>query len=254
MRSTLLLIFLSICSYSYAQITPYGFDLDSLKLMVEEDTTYLKELNEIFFETDSIVDFGTAYWIYYGSAYLDSYSPYGERMSSRLTNELRENGQHKEMIEMSEGLYRSNPGFVRALLDIGLAHESLEDTLMAKKYFEKYVSLLSVPFNSGSGESIDSAIIVRSVDDEYLIIGEYGYRMKAQSLVFENDIPYDVMETENADGEERTFYFNIYQPYILGLRDLLGGELKEDKKQETKKEKRKRKKEERKKKKADKKA
>ena len=53
MRSTLLLIFLSICSYSYAQITPYGFDLDSLKLMVEEDTTYLKELNEIFFETDS---------------------------------------------------------------------------------------------------------------------------------------------------------------------------------------------------------
>jgi len=216
--------------------------MDSIKWSVEESPEDLIALNEIFLNADTTMDFVDVYWIYYGSAFLESYSPYGEKVERFVINELWEAGNHEELIEISKSSFIENPGSVRCLLDIGYSYDALGDTLNAKRYWDKYTELLSVPFYSGTGESIDSAMIVRSVDDEYLIINELGYSSTSQALIFEDGIPFDVLETENEAGEKKSFYFNIYQPYILGLRKMMSLDEEEEKSNKKKKRKRKKKK------------
>ena len=67
------------------------------------------------------------------------------------------------------------------------------------------------------GSSFEKAIVIQEktestgVDAEYIWLGKHypGYKLKQQSLVYENGKPYDVMDIVIADGEEKTIYFDI---------------------------------------------
>lgn len=60
------------------------------------------------------------------------------------------------------------------------------------------------------GRTQASAIKVRSIDDEYVVIGALGFRPGIQSLVSKNGKTYDVHEVTHATtGERRTFWFDV---------------------------------------------
>jgi hypothetical protein len=68
--------------------------------------------------------------------------------------------------------------------------------------------------NSGDGKSMETAWVVITVHEEYVMLRVLGFRPSGQSLVNQNGHAYDVMKVKNAeDGTEQTFYFNVDIPF-----------------------------------------
>ena len=64
---------------------------------------------------------------------------------------------------------------------------------------------------SGDGSSFDNAVVIKEksestgVDAEYTWLGKHypGYKLIGQSLVFNHKKPYDILDIETGDGNEK---------------------------------------------------
>ena len=214
----LVILILFVSSHLFSQGFVYEVPLDSIKQHVVDDPDYLLMLNNKSIYADSVLDIGDYFDLYYGSAYLEGYNPYFERTAAIAAYELLQEEKYKDAIEMCKSLITTNPGFLRPFYFMGIAYNMLGDTSTGRKYFERFYDFLSLPFYSGDGSCPDSAFVVRSIDDEYLIISELELSTSSQALIFEDDIPYDILYvTSDSDTTKREMYFNIAQPYLLGL-------------------------------------
>lgn len=219
----------------YSQTLVYGIPLEEIKEFSLANKKEILNINKKLVDPKAVVEVEDCFQLYYGSAYLDSYSPYGERLTADVAYELLREKKYKDAINVSKNQILSNPGFVRPLYVMGIAYDKLGDSINSEIFFDRFYCMLSIPFFSGTGESADSAFVVRSIDDEYLIIGEMGYKSEGQALIDVNGVPYDILSVVSADGNEnRDFYFNITQPFLLGFNFL---DEKEDKKGAKKKKK-----------------
>ena len=65
------------------------------------------------------------------------------------------------------------------------------------------------------GSSIDKAIVVKSISEEYDHIRNncYGCKLLQQMLILENKKPYDLLEVEKPDGSKASYYFDISSFY-----------------------------------------
>ena len=61
------------------------------------------------------------------------------------------------------------------------------------------------------GSSRRHAIVVRSVEEEYVWVREHfpGYRVTLQTLCLDADGLYDVLHIESKNGEARKLYFTL---------------------------------------------
>jgi hypothetical protein len=87
---------------------------------------------------------------------------------------------------------------------------------MDKAEFHRTVfrGLINSIRNSGDGKSPETAWVVITVHEEYVILRVLGFRPSQQSLLSQNGHSYDVMKVKNAeDGTEQTFYFNVDIPF-----------------------------------------
>lgn len=69
---------------------------------------------------------------------------------------------------------------------------------------------------TNDGSSMEKAIKVNSVEQEYIIVREKcsGCEMKSQSLTFDDKKqPFDVLTLVKPNGEEVKYYFNISKFY-----------------------------------------
>lgn len=234
-RPTLLLLCLIILSGNslLGQVRVYDIPLDSIKQYVIDNPEYLTQVNQKTIHPDTIITTEEYFYLYYGSAYLQGYSPYLERSSAIVPYEFLNQEKYQEVIDICKSQIIANPGFVRPFYFLGVAYEQLGDTISAQKFYKRFYDFLSIPYYSGTGNSADSAFVVRSIDDEYIIVGELGLESESQALIFENDIPFDILyvRTQN-DTIPQEMYFNITQPYLLGLG--LKSEKEDNKKDEKK--------------------
>lgn len=65
--------------------------------------------------------------------------------------------------------------------------------------------------SSGDGTSIQNAVVVSSINEEYEYVREVcpDCQLLGQSLLFENKKPYDLLEFKRPDGQKLSFYFDI---------------------------------------------
>lgn len=244
-------LFLLLFSNSaYSQIEVYNTPLDTIKSLVEEAPEIISFLNELILNPDSTISQDDYFYLYYGSAFYEAYSPYGEGLSNTEMNELFDEKKYDEIIEVCQKTIKENPAYMKPFYNMGIAYEYQGDSTMAKMSFERYYELLRVPFFSGNGETEETAFVVRTVDDEYNIIYEMDLTVISQALVYgENGIPYDVLTVKEKgakEGETKEMYFNIYLPFKIGMKKMFSGvdleDDKKDKKEEEKSKKKKRKK------------
>jgi len=67
---------------------------------------------------------------------------------------------------------------------------------------------------SGDGKSPQTAWVVITVHEEYVVLRVLGYRLTQQSLMSKGGHNYDVMTVKNIDdGSDATFYFNVDIPF-----------------------------------------
>ena len=84
-----------------------------------------------------------------------------------------------------------------------------------KAEFDKAVfrGLIDSIRGSGDGRSPQTAWVVISVHEEYVLLRVLGFKLSSQGLVQKDGHFYDVMKVKSAeDGTEETFYFNTDIP------------------------------------------
>lgn len=69
------------------------------------------------------------------------------------------------------------------------------------------------------GSSFDKAILAKSISAEYEYVRKVcsDCQFLGQSLVFENDKPYDILKFKKANGEEVSYYFDISKFFGKGF-------------------------------------
>ncbi len=77
----------------------------------------------------------------------------------------------------------------------------------------------NIKIGQRDGSSFETAIIVKSVSDEYAYIRKVcpDCLFLGQSLVFKKKKPYDVLEVKAPDGQEVSYYFDISKFYGKGF-------------------------------------
>lgn len=104
-----------------------------------------------------------------------------------------------------------------------IAYRELGDGKQADFHHSVFDRLVNSILKSGDGRSKESAYVVVSVDEEYVVMRVLGLRLKNQSLVRDNGHSYDVLQTEGVkSGEKAELYFNVDLP-MNRYMDLFGG-------------------------------
>lgn len=81
--------------------------------------------------------------------------------------------------------------------------------------FERWLSKKETEKFGSQGSSFENAISVKSVSEEYAWLRRnfQGFTFIQQSLVFENNKPYDVLKIITSSGKEKSIYFDISSFY-----------------------------------------
>jgi Flp pilus assembly protein TadD len=152
MSRLLVFIFLFSTTYSLtAQTSPYGLALDTLAQWVEESPSYFADLPQRAADPNAELETEEYLLLYYSSAYLEGYSPYGEKIAVSAVYDLMEQDDYEGAIAMTQGMLQEQPACARYHRLMGIAYDALGDTSNANIYFDRYVNLISVPFYSGTG-------------------------------------------------------------------------------------------------------
>ena len=230
---------LTLVIFSSAQAQdPYGLPLDDNKTFLEENPGLYDSLFTKLLSGDSL-EFKDRVTIYYGVAYQDNYAPYGQGFALTSVNDHLKNEQYDSAAAEGQKVLETTALNLKAMLYTAYAYKMAKDSMASKKYYNMYYSMLAVPYNSGDGASEKSAFVVSSVQDEYLILDEVPGKFSGQALVSKGGSSYDVMTLNTEDGENK-LYFNIDQPFGIGLAGMMGGS-KPSKKSKKKKKRKKRK-------------
>lgn len=81
-----------------------------------------------------------------------------------------------------------------------------------------FVGLVNSIRESGDGKSPETAWVIISVNEEYVLLRALGFKPSGQSLMMKNGHAYDVMKVNDVkDGSEETLYFNTDIPMKHGL-------------------------------------
>lgn len=214
---------------------PYGIPLSDVKEVLESNETLYDSLYTSLLNGDSLSP-NDYFMLYYGAAYQSNYSPYSQGMALEPVNEAIDDEDYEKGAKEGEEILASGGLNIKAILYTAYCFRKSEDSLAADKYYDMYYNLLSVPFNSGDGESEKTAFVVASVVDEYLILDELEADFSGQSLISKNGSSYDVMSC-TLDGKKVDLYFNINQPFGIGLANMLGDKSSKKKNKSKKKKK-----------------
>ena len=78
----------------------------------------------------------------------------------------------------------------------------------------------AVSTDNRDGMSYETAIIVKSIEEEYKWIAEKypGSKVQMQALVDKDGVPYDVLTFLTADGEKKVAHFDISKFFGKGMK------------------------------------
>jgi hypothetical protein len=93
-------------------------------------------------------------------------------------------------------------------------YEKMGDSDKARRHRAFLEGLSSAVFIPGAGKSIEKPIEVLFLEEEYILVGSLGLRVKRQGLSLHNGHRFDVLTIEaKGDQPELDFYFNIDLPW-----------------------------------------
>jgi len=92
-------------------------------------------------------------------------------------------------------------------------YEKMGESEKAREHRSFLEGLSNAVFVPGAGMSFEKPIEVLFLEEEYLVLGSLGLRVKQQALSEHNGHRFDVLTTQaKGDQPERRFYFNVDLP------------------------------------------
>jgi len=150
------------------------------------------------------------------------YSPYGaDREARQKMFAALKAKEFAAALETAEKILAKNFVEINAQFVAYVANRELNKT--EKSSFHKFMfdGLIKSITASGDGKTAETAFVVISTDEEYVLLNFLGYRATNQSLITQNGHSYDRMTAINPKTNETvTYFFNIDKPFNWLGQDL----------------------------------
>lgn len=215
----LILVILSTTNLLFGQkISNIDFDLINLQTQDSTSTFYYPVLIQKFLQFDTTLTDKEFCFIYYGNVVTDRYNPYGTSEDEEKFMELYKQEKFKEAIPYGQNTLLNNPVDLKMLYKMLVCYHSLGDKTTANKYANLYFGLLNEIYKSGDGKSIETALVVIKVDDEYQILNDLELQSKGQALLPKGPTDRLSINTKNQKKEKgrekiSELYFNVSKPF-----------------------------------------
>ncbi len=223
MYRTILTILLFICTTALFTANAqqvYGEPIENIEKRLLEDTTLFDRLGARMLAGDTSLTMSELTTVYYGSVFRADYNPYLEKRVLDAGSALARREKMAESISLFDNLLKKNPACLAGWLEKAYMLLITGDSLQTDKVYAQYRRFLDVPMKSGTGASPETAFVVRSIEDEGLILDELGYVPKDRALMNRNGQRFHGV-TCYKDGEDQDkvfdLYFNIELPLMRGI-------------------------------------
>ncbi len=124
-------------------------------------------------------------------------------------------------IEIADKVLAKNYLDIDAHIVSALAYNAKHDAEHEKLHNFVAEGLCRSILASGDGQTLETAYVVISVDEEYTILRVLGWHLKEQTLLEGGGHHYDKMDVFNSKTRQQaTVYFNIDRPYAAELKEL----------------------------------
>lgn len=171
-----------------------------------------KELLARVKKSDSTVDFKELRLAY---ADTSEYNPYGNDRDTRqkMFAALKAK-EFQQAVESAEKILANNFVEINAHFAAFVGNRELGHADKATFHKFMFDGLIKSITGSGDGHSPETAFIVISTDEEYVLFNYLGLRPAGQSLITQNGHSFDRMTANNPKTNETTVYFfNIDKPF-----------------------------------------
>jgi hypothetical protein len=141
-------------------------------------------------------------------------------LRKKLFSSLGEKNYDKA-IEIADKVLTKNYLDIDAHIVSALAYKEKHDAEHEKLHNFVAEGLCRSILASGDGQTLETAYVVISVDEEYTILRALGWHLKEQTLLEGGGHHYDKMEVFNPKTQQQaTMYFNIDRPYAAEIKEL----------------------------------
>jgi hypothetical protein len=121
---------------------------------------------------------------------------------------------YSKAVENADVVLASNFVNMDAQLVEYIAYRELQNDSLSSFHKSVFARLLKSITDSGDGNSMQTAYVVISVDEEYVVLRFRGLRARKQSVAHEGGHSYDVMEAFDPESNKTlTLYFNVDIPF-----------------------------------------
>jgi tetratricopeptide (TPR) repeat protein len=219
----ILLFLLPITHFVHAQkIAEIDFDLIKKNISDTNSVYYYEDLLDRFKIFDSTLTFTDFQYIYYGSVFQPTYSPYYPTKAEEIFYQLYQLKDYRQALIYGKQAFEQNPVNTTLIFHLSIIHLALNNKKKSLQYANLYYHLLDVILNSGDGKSAETAYVVTRIGDEYEIIAQNNLQIKRQKLVGHTDIITFYKKAQKHREEKiKILYFDVTFPikHISNLYD-----------------------------------
>ena len=120
---------------------------------------------------------------------------------------------YAKALQSAEQVFENEYVNIDAHYSAYIANRELGQTDKAEFHRAIFRGLVQSILNSGDGLKPESAWVVITVHEEYVVLSVLGMRPGTQAVIHKDSHNYDEMKVKDADGKDHTFYFNVDIPF-----------------------------------------
>jgi Domain of unknown function (DUF4919) len=118
-------------------------------------------------------------------------------------------GDCENAIRQGEAILEKNYVYIDAHMVLSACHRRLGQAAQADHHGTTARGLIQAITATGDGKTAETAFVVISVGEEYIILMTRGLKKVRQALVSKDGHSYDLMTVENRSGGTEQVYFNV---------------------------------------------
>lgn len=222
-HSFLFLLTVAVFVFETQAQTINGVPFQSIEQRLLADTSIYPGIAKRFQQGDTLLTADEMTLLYYGSVLRNQFNPYQENRVIQAGNSLSRRGKHEDALRLFDNLLTRQPASLSGWLEKSFALWEAGQQQDSDATYGQFLRLLKVPMSSGSGETFESAIVVRMIEDEELILIEKGYVASEPKLITRQGQRYHMVPCLKKDDAsvQKNFYFNVHLPFEHGVQQSL---------------------------------
>ncbi|GEM53347.1 DUF4919 domain-containing protein [Empedobacter brevis] len=223
MKTFLATLFFSLCSFIIAQDTEFRkVDYKTIEKEIKNKNSeyYYSTLMDRFQKMDTTLTKEHMYRLYYGYSFQKNFDVFDIIEHPKKIQEIEQKNSQPNKTDIETlkkyytSLYKEKPFVnINSIETLAIIYSLDEDETMVKKLLKMYYTLIDAILLTGDGKSMENAIDVINARHEYTLINLFGLKVNEQALLNDKGRSYDLLSSENEDGDKFDVYFDVTRSF-----------------------------------------